>query len=118
MNIMKTYTYLLYIFLISITLCSIGCDSSISNSHQEDFCTDYFLEEFNMKAYKGEELGCKTYILLYEFEKTLFALKNNHCVDFAPFTIYDCSGEEFCFTSIGPCYIQESLDLGIIGIEK
>ncbi|MFT4533061.1 MAG: hypothetical protein ACJA1A_000818 [Saprospiraceae bacterium] len=96
-----------------VTVGFISCETS-----EEKLCIAYFLEEFNMKPYNGEDLACKTYIRLYEYENTQFALMDNHCADFAPFTVYDCNGEEFCFTSIGPCYIQESLDLGIIGIEK
>ena len=71
-----------------------------------------------MDPYDGEELACHTYIRLYEFNDTFFAIKDNYCADFAPFQVYDCDGEEFCITSTGPCHIQESTDLGIIGIEK
>jgi len=81
-------------------------------------CVDHFLSEFDMKAYNGEELECLTYIRLYQYGDIYFAYKNNHCADFAPFIIYDCNGNEFCLTSEGPCYVQESIDHGIIGIEK
>ena len=101
-----------------LTLGIFSCNSTSPMGHEEKACTQYFLNEFNMDPYNGEELGCKTHIRLYEFENTMFALKINHCADFAPFTIYDCDGEEFCFTSLGPCHIQESIDYGIIGIYK
>ncbi len=110
---MKTIKLFCIVSSILITLCFIRCESN-----EENMCITYFLDEFNMKPYNGEDLDCKTYIRLYEFEKTLFTLMNNHCADFAPFTVFDCNGEEFCFTSIGPCHIQESIDQGIIGIEK
>lgn len=111
-KIMKIVRLILILFISFL----ISCDSN-KTPDQENLCIEHFLEEFNMKSYEGEDLACKTFIRLHEFESILFAVKGNRCVDFAPFTIYDCDGEEFCFTSIGPCYIQESIDHGIIGIE-
>jgi|GEM_PF-4431998 len=96
----------------------IVCVMSCEFSRQENMCIAQFLDDFNMKPYKGEDLDCKTHIRMYDYEGTLFAVQGNHCCDYAPFMIYDCDGEEFCFTSVGPCYFQESVDMGIIGIEK
>lgn len=83
-----------------------------------ELCTEQFLEEFDMKPYEGEEIGCKFHIRLYQYNDIFFAVLNSHCHDLAPFTIYDCNGEEFCFTSIGPCHLLESIDHGVIGIEQ
>lgn len=107
----------LHLFLI--TICVLIASSLMScNSNDENLCVNHFLEEFDMKPYAGEDLACKTHIRLYDYEGVLFAVKINHCTDFVAFTIYDCNGKEFCFTSEGPCYFHESIDLGIIGIEK
>lgn len=110
MNVSK---YLLG-FLISTAVIMSSCNSSADDLEKEN-CTEHFLNEFDMKAYSGEDLDCKTFIRLYQKAGIYYAVMDNHCVDFAAFTVYDCNGDEYC---AGPCYDEDATDLGIIGIKE
>jgi len=112
---MRSFKLIGTTIILSLFFILTSCES---RETAKDNCIDHFLSEFNMKAYDGEELGCHTFIMLYEYEGTYFAYMENRCADFVPFTVYDCDGEEFCYTATGPCYIAESIYHGIIGISE
>lgn len=46
----------------------------------EKDCIDEYLEQNGMIRYKGEEIGCKFFLKLYDFESKQYYLLDSYCL--------------------------------------
>ena len=98
----------------------LACGRNVELREHRD-CIDSFLEQFELKTYRGGTIPCgDNYLVLYENESTTFAILHNDCADLQPQLLIGCNGEELCtYLTESGCFemVMESNNLGIIGSE-
>ena len=109
------FNSILIVFLISC----FGCDKEDKVSCISD-CTDTFLLQNDMVRYKGEEIGCKFFLSLYEYKNKQYFLLENHCADMASYPT-DCDGNKLCEgENAAECndFYANAKYIGVIGIKE
>jgi len=93
--------------------------SGCSKNEKSD-CIESVLNENNMIAYDDQEIGCKSFFELYEFQNKQFFLLNNYCADIISYPI-DCDGNTLCEnwedTNCNNFYAN-AVKMEIIGIDE
>jgi len=89
-------------------------DDDVSNPD----CTSIFIEHFDADPLTNQEIGCNFFVNEVSYEGANYAYLNNHCADFAFWTIIDCQGDTICTTQETRCHniFWNGEDLGIIGL--
>ncbi|MER2996923.1 DUF6970 domain-containing protein [Pontibacter populi] len=114
---MKTRISFLSIFTILFFIC-LGCDKKEEVTCMDD-CLDTYLEQNGMVSYKGEEVGCKFFVSLYEYQNKQYYVLDSHCADVA-INPTDCNGNTLCGNGNEKgCndFFEEAKYIGIVGIK-
>jgi hypothetical protein len=114
---MKTKTSLFTILTILLFI-SFGCDKKDEVTCIDD-CMESYLKQNEMVSYKGEEVGCKYFVSLYEYQNKQYYVLDNHCVDVA-INPTDCNGNTLCETVNGKVcneFFEKAKYIGIVGIK-
>ena len=108
----------IFSFILIATLClASACDTEEVSCIKD--CQEAFLAEHDMVSYKGEEVGCKYFLALYEYKNKQYYLLNNHCTDMAPYPA-DCNGNRLCEEGeSNTCndFFEDAKYIGIVGIK-
>ncbi len=113
------YTVLPSFILILFSFFSSGCDKENEISCIEN-CTDEYLAQHNMVRYRGEEIGCKSFLSLYEYKNKQYYLLGNHCADMVSYPT-DCDGNKLCENGEdSECrdFYKNAKYVGVIGIKE
>lgn len=107
---MKQSIVLFCIFLFGLSACS-----------EEDIkinCVDEVLEAQGMVNYQGQDIGCKFFLSLYEYENEQYFLLGNTCADMTVYP-FGCNGDQLC-DSAEECtnFYENARYIGIVGIEE
>lgn len=86
---MKKANFLFFLILQIIVACKKG-EASLESS-----CEEQFLEANQLTEYEGQDLGCNTYVALYELEGVEYFYADNHCADMISMPL-DCAGNAYC----------------------
>jgi hypothetical protein len=84
----KCFKISIVIFLASILGCS--QDDTI-----EQDCIGSLLENGDMVAYTGQEIGCNNFLTLYHFENKQYFLLDSYCANIVAYPV-DCEGNTLC----------------------
>ena len=107
--------YLLLAIALTTVFLFLGCSDDESAESQD--CRDFFLSHLNLEAYDDQEIGCRAFYNLIEFEGNQFVHLDNFCANFGFFTLIDCNGDTICTTQSSSCnIISESENLEILGL--
>lgn len=79
------------IAILSIFIIAVACRDNDS----DEGCIKKVLKENEMIAYLGQDVGCSTFLQLYEYEGEQYFMANNHCADMV-FMPFDCEGRAIC----------------------
>lgn len=82
-------------------------------------CIDDYLEQIGMIRYNCEEIGCKFFLNLYEFESKQYFLLGNHCADIISYPT-DCEGKTLCTQQLEyncEAFYKKAVFIGIVGIK-
>jgi hypothetical protein len=103
------------LFVSSILTALVGCREEC---HVTKNCIENVLEKQGMVAYTGQELGCSTFLTLYEFDGKQYFMLGNHCTDMIVYP-FDCEGNKLCETNDEKCqqYLQSTKYIGVVGIK-
>ena len=109
----------------SIFICLASCCLFVACADQNDSelieCSiESVLDDRNMIAYSGQEIGCKFFLELYHFQDKQFFLLGNHCVDMISYPI-DCQRNSLCaYGEDSECeeFFASAERIGIVGIDK
>lgn len=63
----------------------------------ESDCIQAIIEGNGLVAYNGQDIGCKTFLMLYCFEGNQYFLSGNNYADMLSYPI-DCDGNKLCET--------------------
>lgn len=110
---MRKVQLAIFFFLFLIT----GC---LKQHSIESECIVAAIRENNMIIYKDQDLGCKFYLSLYQFQNRPYFVLDNPCADIIPNPI-DCEGNQICLDMENPIcksFFINSKWIRIIGIEK
>ncbi|MEO1052744.1 MAG: hypothetical protein AAFX87_19070 [Bacteroidota bacterium] len=94
--------------------------SSCDEENITKMCLDEYLEQSDMEPYTGQDLDCKFFLTLYEFQNSQYFLLGNHCADIISFPI-DCDGNTLCENGEDrQCrrFYREAVNKGIVGVQK
>ncbi|WP_152425077.1 hypothetical protein [Nafulsella turpanensis] len=107
---MKYPLYLILIFLLGLSACT---EEDITTN-----CVDEVLEAQGMVPYQGQDIGCKFFLSLYEYESQQYFLLGNACADMVVYPTA-CSGNQLC-NSTAECteFYENARYIGIVGIEE
>ena len=97
-------------FILVISCIWFSC--SFSESVSPD-CIDAKLRDYNMVEYEGQDLGCKSFLVLYRLNSVQYFKYDNNCADIA-YTYVSCEGDTLY--SEWPAFEKESNRVGIVGI--
>jgi hypothetical protein len=103
------------VFLVG--LFSFGCDDEQSTKRQN--CIESVLEEHHMIPYTGEDLGCKFFITLFEFNGEQYFQLGNHCADMVTYP-FDCKGNQICAegaTALCSEFYRSATYMDIVGMD-
>lgn len=102
-------------------ICLLICSSCDKEDGTPGSCIDAYLEQNGMVKYKDQEIGCKSFLNLYEFENKEYFLLGNHCADMISFPT-DCEGKRLCEdpeeTESCNNFYQNAKFKGIIGVRE
>ena len=73
-----------------------------------------------MVEFTDQELGCKLFLELYEYNNKQYFLLGNHCADIISYPT-DCDGNKLCESGENSeCnkFYADANRIGIVGIEK
>jgi hypothetical protein len=107
-----------YILLVIFLFIGFSCDrkdevTCINN------CMETYLKQNNMVSYKGEEIGCKKFVSLYEYQNKQYYVLGSHCAEIAS-NPTDCSGNALCDSGnekVCNDFFANAKHIGIVGIE-
>lgn len=108
----------IYLTLMSCLFLTIACGKQDHSLDSE--CIATAVRHSNMVIYKGQDLKCKNYLSLYQFQNRHYFVLDNHCADVIPNPI-DCEGNRLCFDMEDPIckeFFINSKWIRIIGVEK
>jgi hypothetical protein len=114
MRIKQNYYFLLITFLFI----GFGCDRKDEVTCVNN-CMETYLKQNNMVSYKGEEIGCKKFVSLYEYQKKQYYVLGSHCADVAS-NPTDCNGITLCGSDNNKVcndFFANAKHIGIVGIE-
>lgn len=83
-------------------------------------CTDKYLEQVEMVKYSGEEIGCKTFLKLYEYESKQYYIMDSYCADMISYP-KDCEGKSLCDQQLQhhcDAFFEKAVFVGIVGIKQ
>ncbi|AKD03680.1 hypothetical protein POKO110462_02405 [Pontibacter korlensis] len=109
---------ILNLVMIAFLFFSFGCEKEDEVTCKND-CLDSYLKENGMVSYKGEELGCKNFLSLYEYQGRQYYVLENHCADVAVAPT-DCEGRPLCGSGDEEScseFYQNAKYIGVVGIE-
>ncbi|NDK54427.1 DUF6970 domain-containing protein [Pontibacter fetidus] len=101
-----------------LLLISFGCGKKEEVTCIDD-CMESYLEQNEMVSYKGEEVGCKFFLSLYEYQNKQYYVLDSHCSDVA-INPTDCNGNTLCETgNEKECneFFKKTKYIGIVGIK-
>jgi hypothetical protein len=104
-----------FISFCSILIALVACREEC---HVKKNCIENVLVEQGMVAYTGQELGCSTFLTLYQFNGKQYFMLGNHCADMIAYP-FDCDGNKLCETNDEKCqqYLQSTKYIGVVGIK-
>lgn len=73
-----------------------------------------------MAKYQGEEIGCKFFLSLYEYDNKQYFLLGNYCADMVSY-LTGCYGKKLCENGEDKeCkdFFENAKFIGIVGIKK
>jgi hypothetical protein len=73
-----------------------------------------------MEEYTNQEIGCKFYLIEYEYLEENYYSVGSHCADMQ-FNLTDCSGNSICENQESAwcvAFFEHSTDNGIVAISK
>ncbi len=114
---MKTKLSHRCIFIILLFI-GFACDKKEEISCIND-CLETYLQQNGMVSYKGEEVGCKYFVSLYEYQNKQYYVLGNHCADVAN-NPTDCSSNTLCGTGnekVCGEFFEKAKYIGIVGIK-
>ena len=114
---MKTKTSLLTILTIIFFIC-FGCDKKEEVTCIDD-CIESYLKQNEMVSYSGEDVGCKFFLSLYEYQNKQYYVLYRHCADVA-INPTDCNGNTLCENGNGKVcneFFEKAKYIGIVGIK-
>jgi hypothetical protein len=85
-----------------------------------DDCAEEYLVQNGMVRYQGEDVGCKFFLNLYEYQNKQYFLFGNHCADMISYPT-DCDRNKLCETGVDTnCkdFYKNAKFIGIVGIKK
>ena len=104
-----------YILLFIGAILCYGC-SDEQPAVQLD-CRDFLLSHLQLEPFEGQDIGCRSFYTLVEYEGELYTYLDNYCADIAYFSFIDCDGDTVCTTQESSCNIlSEGTDMGILGL--
>ena len=113
---MKGNYLLLTIALLVLILFSSCSDEESTNNSD---CREFFLSHLNLEVYEDQDLGCRSFYNLVEYNGDQYVYYDNFCADLAFFTFIDCNGDTTCSTQVGSCdTLREGTNLGILGFKN
>ena len=111
---MKTMRYSFVLFLMTFAFaCREECQTPKN-------CIAEVVLQYNMVKYEGQELGCRSFLVLYEFNEQQYFLWNNHCTDSVSYP-FNCNGESLCEngeSSECSSFYKTAKYVGIVGISE
>lgn len=114
MKIRPGYRYIL--FLIFLT--GFGCDKKDEVTCIND-CMETYLQQNGIASYRGEEVGCKYFVSLYEYQNKQYYVLGNHCADVAS-NPTDCNGNTLCENGNEKAcsdFFEKAKYIGIVGVK-
>lgn len=114
----------IFLFYISLWLCLVSACSQ-ENIAPLDVaitdCTEEVLASFNMVAYEEQQIDCKSFLELYEYQNEQYFLLGNHCIDMVS-SPFDCARNILCQKGVDielcQSFRRDAVYIGIIGIEE
>ncbi len=106
-----------HFIIISISFLGFGCDKKEEVTCITD-CRAVYLEQNEMVSYKGEELGCRNFVSLYEYKNKQYYVFGNHCADMV-INPTDCDGNKLCEVGnekVCNDFFENAKYIGIVGI--
>lgn len=110
---MKNYYQYLIALLLLITACS---DDDLAFND----CIDEAVRVNVMIPYEGQELGCQSFLELYEYNNKQYYIRKNLCIDMFPYPC-DCDGNKLCEPGTEEACNDFQLNaekIGIVGISE
>ena len=80
------YLSVLAVIILFIVSCT-------KTNHLEDNCINQQLDEYNMIAFEGQDIGCKLHLMLYTYQEAQYFALGSHCVDMV-LVLKDCAGND------------------------
>lgn len=112
-NVLPNFVLAIFLFM------NFGCDKGEEVSCVDD-CSDTYLKQNGMVRYKGEELDCKDFLSLYEYQNKQYYVLGNNCADIA-INPTDCDGNSLCKSGDSKScstFFENAKYIGIVGIEN
>lgn len=116
-------SFILHFVLATFLFFSFGCDKEEAFTCLDnciDDCLETNLKQNGMARYKGEDLGCKYFLSLYEYQNKQYFMLNNNCADIE-INPADCHGNFFCKSGDPKAcsrFFDKAKYIGIVGIKN
>ena len=111
-------------FIIILIIFSLGCSNHVIECTEAECieieCVEDILEQNDMVAYQGQEIGCKFFLELYYYQNKQYFLLGNHCADLISYP-RDCEGNTLCengYDSKCRKFYEQAKRIGIVGISE
>ena len=107
----------LNLVVVTLLFFLLGCSKE---EIQPSDCIASVLKENDMVEYTGQEIGCKFFFQLFDYENEQFFLLGNHCADMVSYPI-DCEGNhlyEDLDSQAAIDFYANAEHIGIIGISE
>lgn len=101
-----------------MTLVALFCLSGCGREDVKINCVDEVLESQAMIPYQGQDIECRFFLSLYEYEEEQYFLLGNNCADMVVYP-FGCEGNELC-SSTDECtdFYESARYIGIVGVER
>ncbi len=110
---MKNYN----LIICTLLLFMLSCSKDKSTQFE---CINTTLEEFEMVAFEGQDMGCKFFLELFHYNNKQYFLLGNHCADMISYPT-DCEGNTLCQNAQNSeclAFYRNAKNIGIIGIKE
>lgn len=107
-----SFILIIFVFLFS------ACDKEEVSCI--DDCKDDYLSKHGMVSYSGQEIGCKTFVSLYEYKNKQYYVLGNHCADMVVYPT-DCTGNKLCESgedNVCKDFYKNAKYIGVVGIKE